>query len=70
MILLPRNIFERQPRKEEKLIRIRLSHTKNKDVLNIKKQPEVMWALPGFPQVCFVYTGRPHSHQEKTCKLA
>lgn len=70
-VILLLQIFERQSMKEKKIIRIILFHIKDKDVLNVKKQPEVMGALPGFLQVCFVYSARPpNDHEEKGCKLA
>lgn len=40
-VILLLEIFERQPMKEKKIIRIILFHIKDKDVLNVKKQPEV-----------------------------
>lgn len=56
--------------RKEKIIRVRHFLNKNKDALIIKKQAEAMWALPGFSQLYFDYSGSPHGHQGEACLVS
>lgn len=55
--------------KKKTKIRIRLFHIKDKDVLNVKKQPEVTWALPGFPRYVLFILQDPMVTRKKQVSL-